>query len=68
MPEEPIKDWEWEHTPATPEQPAAHTMTIGGVLCRWWGDTPPPGVETLANIKMAMDWIKGITTHLGVKK
>lgn len=30
-----------------------HSVVIGGILCRWWGDTEPEGVSLLNNIRPA---------------
>lgn len=40
--------WIAERDPGTVP---CHSRVIGGVLCRWWGDTPPPGVARLDTLE-----------------
>jgi hypothetical protein len=54
--------WEPLAEPATPREGRAwetdrqdgqvteHSMVIGGVLCRWWGEQEPPGAQILARL------------------
>ena len=42
----------WE-THKVAGEAAVHSMVIGGVLCRWWGDTEPEGVSLLNNLRPA---------------
>lgn len=41
-----LKPLEWE-AEIIPGHTAVHSLVVDGVLCRWWGEEPPKGVETL---------------------
>lgn len=46
---------EWEHKGEEDSTDmVVHSMVVGGVLCRWWGDKEPEGVETLKQAKRAL--------------
>lgn len=42
----------WE-THKVAGEATVHSVVIGGILCRWWGDTEPEGVSLLNNIRPA---------------
>jgi len=44
-----LKDREWEIDRGE-RQVTCHSLVIGGVLCRWWGEDneKPPGADLLA--------------------
>ena len=37
----------WETT-KTPQSVTEHSLVIGSVLCRWWGENEPPGAKLIA--------------------
>ena len=37
---------DWEHTDLSGEV-KCHSRMVEGVLCRWWGDSIPPGVVAI---------------------
>lgn len=48
----PDRPWQTFQEPGTVRE---HTMILGGVLCRWWGENEPPGAKILEGIYNALN-------------
>jgi hypothetical protein len=46
--------WETQTFPESNSM-SVHSLVIGEVLCRWWGDKEPEGAAALANIPLVIE-------------